>query len=59
MDSFDIRLKENFKLFISGPSRCGKTFFVSDLLENIETFAKEPPKKLYMFIKYGNQNLMK
>jgi len=46
MDSFDIRLKENFKLFISGPSRCGKTFFVSDLLDNIETFAKEPPKKI-------------
>ena len=21
---FDIRLKENFKLFVSGPSRCGK-----------------------------------
>ena len=32
---YDIRLKENFKLFISGPSRCGKTFFVADLLENI------------------------
>ena len=45
-NSFDIRLKENFKLFISGPSRCGKTFFVADLLENIETFAKEPPKKI-------------
>ena len=28
MGSFDIRLKENFKLFISGPSRCGKTVFV-------------------------------
>ena len=23
----DIRLKENFKVFISGPSRCGKLFF--------------------------------
>ena len=43
---YDIRLKENFKLFISGPSRCGKTFFVADLLENIKTFAKEPPKKI-------------
>ena len=40
---FDVRLKENFKLFISGPSRCGKTFFVSDLLQNIQTFAKQPP----------------
>ena len=40
---FDVRLKENFKLFISGPSRCGKTFFVADLLQNIQTFAKQPP----------------
>ena len=40
---FHIRLKENFKLFVSGPSRCGKTVFVSKLLENIQTFAKQPP----------------
>ena len=47
---FDIRLKENFKLFISGPSRCGKTFFISELLENIESFAKDPPKTiLYIY----------
>ena len=39
-NSYDIRLKENFKLFISGPSRCGKTFFVADLLENVENFRK-------------------
>ena len=43
---FDIRLKENFKLFISGPSRCGKTVFVSKLLENIHTFAKHPPNNV-------------
>ena len=42
----DIRLKENFKIFISGPSRCGKTFFVSDLLENIEEFSKRPPQTI-------------
>ena len=40
---FDIRLKENFKLFVSGPPRCGKTVFISKLLENINTFAKIPP----------------
>ena len=39
----DIRLKENFKVFISGPSRCGKTVFVSNLLERINEFAKVPP----------------
>ena len=47
---FDIRLKENFKLFVSGPSRCGKTFFISELLENIDTFSKDPPETvLYIY----------
>ena len=40
---YDIRLKENFKLFISGPSRCGKTFFVADLLQNLHTITKDTP----------------
>ena len=44
--NFDIRLKENFKLFVSGPSRCGKTVFVSKLIENIQSFAKQPPKSI-------------
>ena len=43
LENFDIRLKENFKLFVSGPSRCGKTVFVSKLIENIKSFAKQPP----------------
>lgn len=48
--SFDIRLKENFKLFISGPSRCGKTVFVSKLIENIHTFAKlQPTYLIYVY----------
>ena len=42
-ETYDIRLKENFKLFVTGPSRCGKTFFVCDLLQNIDTFCKVPP----------------
>ena len=40
---YDIRLKENFKLFLSGPSRCGKTFLVADLLHNLHTVTKDPP----------------
>ena len=40
---YDLRLKENFKVFISGPSRCGKTVFVFNLLERIKEFAKVPP----------------
>ena len=43
-DSFDIRLKRNFKLFISGPSGSGKTFFITDLLKNLDTFTVDPPK---------------
>ena len=39
----DVRLEENFKLFVSGPSRCGKTVFVSNLIENIGLIAKKPP----------------
>merc|ERR1711954_473448 len=47
---FDLRLKENFKLFVSGPSRCGKTIFISKLLGNIHNFAKLPPTKvLYIY----------
>ena len=43
---YDLRLKENFKVFISGPSRCGKTVFVSNLLGRINEFAKIPPTRL-------------
>ena len=44
--SYDVRLKENFKLFVTGPSRCGKTVFIAKLLENIHAFAKLPPTKV-------------
>ena len=43
---YDVRLKDNFKVFISGPSRCGKTVFVSNLLERINEFAKMPPTRV-------------
>ena len=45
-NTFDLRLKENFKMFITGPSRCGKTVFISQLLENIYNIAKQPPAKV-------------
>ena len=44
MNSFDIRLKKNFKLFISGPSGSGKTFFITDLLKNLDIFSMNPPE---------------
>ena len=56
-DIYDIRLKENCKVFISGPSRCGKTVFVSNLLEKINKFAKMPPTRVIYV--YKNQNMMR
>ena len=43
---FDIRLKENFKLFLVGPSACGKSVFIQNLLQNIPTVAKKNPSKI-------------
>ena len=48
---FDLRLKENFKLFVSGPSRSGKTVFVKELLNNLDIFAKAPPKIITLIYK--------
>ena len=43
---FDIRLKENFKLFLVGPSACGKSVFIQNLLQNISTVSKKNPSKI-------------
>jgi len=42
----DLRLIENFKIFVGGPSRCGKTFFVVDFIQNLQTFCKIPPREI-------------
>ena len=41
MESYDIRLCSNFKLFLSGPSACGKTTFLINLLENLTSFTQQ------------------
>lgn len=46
---FDLRLKENFKIFISGPSGCGKTTFIMNLLNNLQDFAKSPPHQIMYY----------
>ena len=43
---YDIRLCENFKMFLSGPSRSGKTFFVASLLKNLDIFSIKPPSQV-------------
>ncbi len=48
---FDIRLKENFKLFLSGPSGCGKTTFIVDLIKHLDIIAVKPPHKIIYFFK--------
>ena len=48
---FDIRLKTNFKLFLSGPSGSGKTTFIVNLINNLKDIAKDPPKRVIYFLK--------
>ena len=31
-DTIDLRLIQNFKILVSGPSRCGKTWFTFNLI---------------------------
>ena len=46
----DLQLIEYFKIFVAGPSRCGKTFFVVDFIQNIQRICKEPPTDIvYVF----------
>ena len=59
---FDIRLKENFKLFLVGPSACGKSVFIQNLLQNISTVSKRNPTKIIYVYKvwqplYEDMNL--
>ena len=42
----DLRLIENFKIFVGGPSRCGKTFFVVDFIQNLKNISKIPPTNI-------------
>ena len=56
---YDIRLKENFKLFVSGPSRCGKTVFVSKLIKIYSYLQNSPQDQSSMYIKSGRINMMK
>ena len=46
---FDVRLKENFKIFISGPSGSGKTTFIMNLITELSSFSKLPPSQIIYF----------
>ena len=51
----DIRFKENFKIFVCGPSRCGKTVFIKDLLQNIPSITKQNITKVIYVYKVWQQ----
>ena len=40
---FNVQLEPEFKIFLAGPSRSGKTYFCSQLLANLSTIAKSKP----------------
>ncbi len=46
-DSSDIKFKSPFTMNIIGPSKCGKTSLVSDLLESNETMICPSPQKIF------------
>ena len=56
--TFDLRLKENFKIFLSGPSGSGKTTFIVNLIENIDSIAKLPPRKIVYFFVFSYIRIM-
>lgn len=52
---YDIRFCENFKIFACGPSRCGKTCFIIDIIQNLENIAKVHPQKIIYIYKVWQQ----
>ena len=45
-DTVDLRLIPNFKILVSGPSRCGKTWFTFNLIKNIRKISQDVPEKI-------------
>lgn len=52
---FDIRFCKNFKLFACGPSRCGKTCFIIDIIQNLNSIAVAPPTQVIYVYKVWQQ----
>ena len=52
----DCRIIENFKMYISGPSRCGKSIFITSLLQNRKIFMKKCPEVIcFVFSVYQEE----
>ena len=50
MQTYDIRFVPSFKLFIAGASGSGKTTFVRQMLENIDSICQEIPEKIALLV---------
>ena len=48
-ESFDIRLKTPFRAIISGPSECGKTTFVFNILRDRDNIIDVPTENVIYF----------
>ena len=44
--AYDLRLVDNFKIYLTGPSRSGKTVFVHQLLQNLTNISQQTPTKI-------------
>ena len=55
MKMYDIRFCENFKLFACGPSRCGKTCFIIDIIQNLDAITISSPNKVIYVYKVWQQ----
>ena len=54
---FNIQLEPHFKIFISGPSRSGKSFFIGQLLSNLENISSKPPQVIIYVFKHWQEKL--
>ena len=48
---YDIRFKENFKIMVVGPSRCGKSTFICNMIQNLNRITKSNPTKIIYIYK--------
>ena len=58
LDVHNIQFEEYFKIFISGPSKSGKSYFIGQLLSNLSAVTKKTPLKIIYIFKHWQQKLM-
>ena len=56
MSGFDVRFQLPSNLLAVGPTSCGKTTWLSRLIENKDNFLIPKPKSLFIFYKEWQKN---